>query len=258
MRKRLTTLGYALLVVGLAFVVTGGIAYTRVQDGYDSLQAFSEAQNVTLTYNEDGQLIDRGTTDGADAIMTLLVDDWNYPVVASDLDPNDPLVNTGTEYMYQMATVLYHTLNGTQQVTLAEDVEYNGEFFAAGTYEVPVDGRYWTDFDRMHPLEGPARAQAWTGTVHGLVGELGVGTVTFSTLQMGLALAGVLAGLGVTFLLTGAGVVWASKAKDTETPEVVVGSERFDIPDEVPDAFLEEGRVEEGRVEEGKVEATIG
>jgi len=248
MRKRFTALGYALVVVGLAFGLAGGIAYSRVQDGYDSLQAFSEAQNVVLSYNEDGQLIDRGTTEGADAIMTLLTDDWNFPVVESDLDPNDPLVNTGTEYMFQMATVLYHVLNGTQQVTLAEDVEYNGEVFAAGTYDVAVDGRYWTDFDRSHPLDGPARAQSWTGTVHGLVGELGVGTVTFSALQMGLALTGVLAGLGLTFLLTGVGVVWASKTKEPEPRDVVAGPDKLDTPDPAPETFPEER----------KVDATVG
>jgi hypothetical protein len=248
MRKRFTALGYALVVIGLVFGLAGGIAYSRVQDGYDSLQAFSEAQNVMLSYNEDGQLIDRGTTEGADAIMRLLTDDWNFPVVASDLDPNDPLVNTGTEYMFQMATVLYHVLNGTQQVTLAADVEYNGEVFAAGTYDVPVDGRYWTDFDRQHPLEGPARAQAWSGTVHGLVGELGVGTVTFSALQMGLAISGVLAGLGLTFLLTGVGVVWASKTKNPEVGDIVVGPEKLEIPDSVPETFPEER----------KVDATVG
>ena len=233
MWKRLTNLGYALLVAGLAFVVAGAVAYTRVQDGYDSLQAFSEAQNVTLSYNENGQLVDRGTTEGADAIMILLTEDWNYPVKGSELDPDDPLVNTASEYMYQMAAIAYHTLHGTQEVVVTEDVEYNGEVFAAGTYEVSTDGRYWTDFDRSHPLDGPAREQAWTGTVHGLIGELGVGTVTHSTLQMGLALAGLFAALGATFLFTGTGLVWAMKAKD-----------KIEIPDTVPDAFLELPKVE--------------
>ena len=65
MRKRLTTLGYLLLAAGLAFVVAGGVAYQRVQEGYGSLQAFSEAQNVTLSYDDDGNLTDRGTTEGA-------------------------------------------------------------------------------------------------------------------------------------------------------------------------------------------------
>ena len=74
MRKKLRILGAIFGLIGLGFVITGIVAYTRVQDGYDSLQAFSEAQNVTLSYNEDGQLTDRGTTEGADAILTLLED----------------------------------------------------------------------------------------------------------------------------------------------------------------------------------------
>ncbi len=213
MSKRWQIIGMVLAVFGLGFVLAGGYAYLQVQDGYDSLQAFSESQNVTLSYNEDGQLVDRGTTEGADAIMTLLTDEWGYPVVMSDLDPNDPLVNTASEYMFQMATVGYHVLNGSQTIVLAEDVEYQGEFFPAGTYEFEVEGRYWTDFDRQHPIEGPAREQAWTSTVHGLFGELGVGTVTASTLQLGLAFAGVLAGLGLTFLLLGGGLVWAGSGR---------------------------------------------
>ena len=216
MIKRLRTLGIVLVVVGMVFVVAGGVAYGKVQEGYGSLQAFSESQNVTLSYNEDGQLIDRGTTEGADAIMDLLTVAWDYPVVESDLDPNDTLVNTASEYMYQMATITYHTLHGTQEVTLENGVEYNGEFFEAGTYQVPVDGKYWTDFDRRHPLEGPARGQAWSGTAHGLIGELGVGTVTHSTLQMGLGLAGITAGIGLFALLAGFGLIWTSRAKDGE------------------------------------------
>lgn len=213
MARRLRTLGIVLAVIGLGFIVGGGVAYAKVQAGYDSLQAFSKAQNVQLEYNEDGQLTDRGETAEADAIMSLLVDDWKYPVVESDFDPSDPLVNTASEYMYQMATITYHTLHGTQTVVLPEDTEYNGETFKAGTYEFDVDGRYWTGFDRMHPIEGIAREQAWSGTAHGLIGELGVGTVTASALQMGTALSGLLAGLGLTFALVGAGLVWAGAAK---------------------------------------------
>lgn len=221
MAKRLQTLGIVLAVIGLVFVIAGAVAYSRVQDGYDSLQAFSEAQNVTLNYNEDGQLIDRGTTEGADAIMVLLTDEWNYPVNEADLDANDPLVNTASEYMFMMATIVQHTIHGTQTVVLDEAVEYNGETFAAGTYEFEVDGRYWTGFDRLHPIEGPARSQAWSGTAHGLVAELGVGTVTHTTLQMGLALAAILAGIGLTVLLAGGGLIWASRAKKETTPDVV-------------------------------------
>jgi hypothetical protein len=213
MTTRLRTLGIVIAVTGVAFLFGGGYAYMQVQDGYTALQSFSEAQNVTLSYNEDGQLVDRGTTEGADEIMTLLTEDWAYPVKAGDMDPNDPLVNTASEYMYQMATVSYHTLHGTQTVVLPEDVEVNGTVFAAGTYDVPVDGRYWTDFDRTNPLDAQVRELAWTGTAHALVAELGVGTVTHSTLQMGLGLAGLLAGLGLAFGLVGLGMVWVSRGK---------------------------------------------
>ena len=214
MTKRLRMLGIVLSVIGVGFLAGGGIAYLGVQDGYTSLEKFSEAQNVTLNYNDAGELVDRGTTEGAQAILTLLQDDWGYSVDFDELDPNDPLVNTDTEYMYQMATIGYHVLHGTQTIVLDEPVEYNGETFEAGTYEFEVDGRYWTDFDRRHPLEGPARSQAWSGTAHGLFGELGVGTVTHSALQLGMALAGLFAGVGATTLVAGAGIIWATGSKD--------------------------------------------
>ena len=63
--KRFAVLGGFLAVAGLGFGVAGAVAYAKVQDGYDSLQAFSEQQNVTLSYNEDGQLVDRGETEEA-------------------------------------------------------------------------------------------------------------------------------------------------------------------------------------------------
>jgi len=225
MAKRFKQLGIVLIVVGLVFVVSAGVAYSMTSDGYNSLQKFSEAQNVTLSYNEDGQLTDRGTVEGAQAIMDFLKNDWGYPVVDAEMDPNDPLVNTGSEYMFQMATVSYHVLNGTQTVVLTEDKEYNGETFPAGTYEVAVDGRYWTDFDRSHPLEGPARSQAWSGTAHGIVGELGVGTVTHSALKMGLGLAAVVAGFGLTTILAGAGMIWAAGSVASKEAPVFAGEE---------------------------------
>ncbi|MDH3472041.1 MAG: hypothetical protein OEM94_12065 [Acidimicrobiia bacterium] len=229
MNGKLKKLGIVLSVIGLVFLVAGFVAYDKVQDGYNGLAKFSEAENVQLSYNEDGQLVDRGTTEGAEAIMTLLTDDWGYPVNMADLDPNDPLVNTASEYMFQMATIGYHTLHGTQTIVLDEDAEYNGEVFPAGTYDFEVDGRYWTDFDRSHPLEGPARAQAWSGTVHGLFAQLGVGTITHSTLQVGLAMAGIYAGLGLVSLLSGLGLIWA-----------VSGKEKIIVPDTITDKMEQE------------------
>lgn len=219
-------LALAVAALGLAIVAIGGVNLVRANEGLASLDAVYEAQDVTLSYDADGQLTDRGTTEGAEAIMALLTEDWKYPVVESDMNPDDPLVNTASEYMYQMAVISYHTLHGTQTIVLDEDVEYNGVVYPAGSYDFEVDGRYWTDFDRRHPIEGPARAAAWTGTAHALVAELGVGTITHSSLQMGLGLSGAFAGFGATLLLAGLGLIWTGRAKDEDM-----------FPDTVPEGL---------------------
>ncbi|MEP6761031.1 MAG: hypothetical protein ABJA93_06665 [Sporichthyaceae bacterium] len=230
MTRRFQTLGIVLALIGLGFIVGGGVAFAKVQAGYDSLKAFSGVQNVELTYNDNGQLADAtGDTKEAVAIMSLLTDDWKYPVVKSDLNPNDPVVNTASEYMYQMATVSFHTLTSTQTVVLDKDVtDAKGKVYKAGTYDFNVDGRYWAAFDRSNPIEAAARAQAWTGTAHGLIAELGVGTVTHSALQLGLAISGILAGLGLTFILVGLGLVWAVRAKTIQLS--APAAERIDEP----------------------------
>ena len=214
--NRIRTLGYILAAIGVVFFVVAGIAYTKVQDGYGALDAFSAKQNVLLSYNEDGQLIDRGTTEGADAIKQLLTDDWGFVINGADFDPNDPVVDTATEYMYQMATIGYHVLNGTQTIVLTEDKEYNGQVYAAGEYQFEVDGRYYSEFDRKHPIEGPARTQAWSPLAFGLMAQLGVGTTTAYTLQLALGLTALFAALGGTMLLTGLGLVWATRSEKAE------------------------------------------
>jgi len=242
MASRLRITGVILLVIGIVAVGAAGYTYMRTQDSADSLQGFSEAQDVQLSYNADGQLIDRGTTEGADAIKALLGDTWRWPIVDGELDPNDPLVNTATEYMYQMATIAYHTLHGVQTVVLPETVEYDGDgdgtiaadapeyfggewdpstsgqdaIFNAGTYEVPVNERYWTQFNRTHPLDGPAREQTWSGTVHGLFAELGVGAVTASLAQVGLGIALVVLLMGIGFGAAGILLIWVAGAARKE------------------------------------------
>jgi hypothetical protein len=220
MAGRLQKIGIVLALFGLVFMAGGAYAAFKVQEGYRSLDAFSAAQNVTLTYNDEGQLIDRGETAGAAAIMALLTEEWGYPVATGELDPNDPVVDTASEYMYQMATVAYHTLHGEQTVVLDENFTApDGTEYVAGTeYVVPVDGRYWADFDRTNPIEAAVRAQAWTGVAHALIGELGVGTVTASTLQMGLGVAGLFAGLGFVLIFAGLGLVWAVRPATEKAP----------------------------------------
>jgi hypothetical protein len=181
--------------------------------------------------------------------MKRLTDEWKFPVVKSDLDPKNPLVNTATEYMYQMATISTHTLDGTQHVVLlAKDLtgddgkvaatfDCNGEqvavptpFPADGvTCDFKVDGRYWTGFDRSIPVQAKARDQAWSGTAHALVAELGVGAATHSTLQLALGVAALLAGLGVVCTVMGAAFIWDTRKKG-----------KLNVPDTIPESFVKD------------------
>lgn len=230
MPQRLRLVGIMLMVFGLVFLIGSGVAFSMYQDGRHSLRSFSEVQGVELSYDEAGQLLDRGDPAAAEAIMTMLTDEWGYPVSDREMDPADPLVNTASEYMYQMATITHHVIDGTYPVTLSQEalVDADGNaltelqvgdqtlavpdpFPAEGwTIEYDGGGRYWQDFDRTNPADAAAREAMWTGTVHGLVGELGVGTVTASALKLALGMVALLAGLGAINLLTGAGLVWAA------------------------------------------------
>jgi hypothetical protein len=209
--KRLQILGVVLALFGMAFVAAGGYAFLKVQDGQRALTAFSAAQSVKLTYNDEGVLVDRGEPAQAQEIMNLLTVDWGYAVDKSEFNPADPTVNTASEYMYQMATISFHVLHGTQNITLDEDyTAADGTFYAAGT-PIPfdVDGRYYSQFDRSDPVQAAARGIAWSPTALALIGQLGVGAATASSLQLGLGVAGALGGLGVIFLVAGLGLVWA-------------------------------------------------
>ena len=220
MYGRIKILGLVLALMGLGFVAGGAFTAYKTWEGSQSLAALSQAQQVKLNYNEQGQLVDRGETEGAASIMALLRDEWKYPVNTADLDPNDPVVNTASEYMYQMATVTYHTLHGTQTVVLPEDVTAaDGTVYKAGTYEFPVEGRYWAQFNRSNPIEAKAREQAWTGTAHAIIAELGVGTATATALQLGFGIAALFAGFGFFALIAGLGLVWAVRGATVEERE---------------------------------------
>jgi hypothetical protein len=216
---RLKLLGIAMIGFGIFGAGVASYTLVRTLEGVNSLQAFSTAQGVKMSYNEQGQLVDRGTPEGAQKILDLVRNDWGYAIVEGDLNPNDPLVNTASEYMYQMGAISYHTLYGSTTVILTEDKEYKGQTFAAGTYEFQNNGKYWADFDRMHPIEGAARGQIWTGTAHALIGQLGVGAVTASTLQIGLGLVGVIGGLAGTLLALGVGLFWVARSSTESTRE---------------------------------------
>src|SRR5660397_241685 len=151
MANKVKILGAFLALVGLAFVAGGIFTFTKVQAGAGSLQAFSQIENVTLPDNEDGQLVDRGKTEGADAIMKILKDDWKYPVNMAELDPNDPLVNTGTEYMYQMATITHHVTDRTVTVTMAAATVDQRDHAREGLFALDKVTR------AVHGIDHPAR-----------------------------------------------------------------------------------------------------
>jgi hypothetical protein len=212
MYGRMRGLGIVLAVMGLLFMAGGAFAFVKTYEGYTSLQALSAAQNVKLSYNDQGQLVDRGETAEAQSILSLLRDDWKYPVNMADFNPNDPVVNTATEFMYQMATITFHITHGTQTVVLPQDVTAaDGTVYKAGTYEFNVDGRYFSQFNRANPIEGKARDQAWSGTGLALISNLGVGTATATALQLGFGIAGLFAGMGIFALIAGIGLVWVAQ-----------------------------------------------
>ena len=105
MEKKLTRLGIVIAVFGLAFFVASGYAFVKTQEGTRALNAFSNAQAVSLAYNDQGQLLDHGDVAAAAGIMNLLTNDWGYTVTPGDFNPNDPIINTPSEYMYEMATI---------------------------------------------------------------------------------------------------------------------------------------------------------
>ena len=163
MNKRLQRLGIGLGMMGIVFFAAGGYTLYKTQQGASALQAFSAAQNVKLTYNDQGQLVDAGDTAGARRSCRSWPTTGATRSTSAELNPNDPLVNTASEYMYQMATITYHTLHAATTVTIPEDVVVDGQVVTkAGTYDFQNTGKYWTGFDRTDPIQAAARGQIWT------------------------------------------------------------------------------------------------
>lgn len=217
MEKKLTRLGIVIAVFGLAFFVAAGYAFVKVNEGQRSLAAFSAAQNVTLKYNDQGQLLDHGDAAAAQGIMNLLTNEWGYAVNSADFNPNDPVINTASEYMYQMATITEHTLSST--VTLPADVkDADGNIVAHAGDQVAVNGRYYADFTSSNPLDSAVRGAAWSPLALSLIGQLGVGAVTATSIQMGLAMVGLLLAVGFGFELAGFGLVWVARPEKVKVP----------------------------------------
>ncbi len=65
-KKPFGLLGIFLIIVGIGYFIGAGVAYSKVQGGYDSLQVVQRsAERPTVSYDEDGNLIDRGEVEGA-------------------------------------------------------------------------------------------------------------------------------------------------------------------------------------------------
>ena len=229
--------GLVLIFGGIIGMVLGGYLYFKADEGLKSLEAVYATQGRFMSYDADGNFTDRGSVAGGDAILSLLENDWKYPLNRSDLDPDDTLVNTPSELMVQYAIINYHTLHGTQTVVLDEDVEYQGVVYTAGTHEVPVDGKYFSDLDRNHPLEGPVRDQAWSPLAFGLLGNL-IGGVN-ADYQAGLAHFmswSIFMGLG--FMFTVAGVFVAIGGMQITSKKKAVSEARVRISGTTPSPAL--------------------
>lgn len=208
------------LIVGIVVGIAGlGVAaagffygYPQARDGLDSAQAMYEAQGVKLTYNAEGQLVDRGTVEGAQQILRLLEVDFQYPVNHADLDPADPLVNTRTELMYEYATITYHVLHTSVPVKLDTShvpITYRGVTYTEpGTYNITLE-HYYARLDRTNPIERQLR-EAWSPLAMSLTTALAGAHANQAAGDLALATTLGMGGIGLLFALLGAGMVWMS------------------------------------------------
>ena len=218
--------GLVLVIGGIIGMARGGYLYLKADAGLQSLEAIYATQGRYMTYDDEGNFTDRGTAEGGAKILSLLENDWDFQLNKANLDPNDTLVNTPDELMVQYGIINYHTLHGTQTVVLDEAVEYQGVAYEAGTYEVAGEGKYYSDYDRKHPLEGPARTMAWSPLALSLNSAL-IGGVN-SDLQAGMAHFlswSIFAGFGLMFAVSGtfviAGGVQLNRRQEKEEETIV-------------------------------------
>lgn len=210
---RLRILGYAMVVAGVGTAGAGFLyGLPQANDGLDSAMAMYESQGVSLSYNDEGQLIDRGTVEGAQAIMDLLVKDYEYPVKMSDFDPDDPLVNTRSELMYEYATITYHVLHTTVAVKLTEadvPITYRGvEYTEPGTYNITLE-HYYAHLDRSNPIEAQLRA-AWSPLAFSLTSSLAGAHANQAAGELARMTTLGIGAIGLLFTALGAGLVWAT------------------------------------------------
>lgn len=210
---RLRILGSLLAAAGLILAGTA-FAYgaPTAHNGLHSAQAMYEAQGVTLNYNDEGQLVDRGDAAQAQTILAMLEGEWQYPVDHDNLDPNDPLVNTRDELMYQYAVITYHVLHGTVDVELTADdvpITYRDVTYTEpGVYEIEV-GKYYAELDRSHPIERQLRG-AWDPLALSLLAALAGGHANQAAGELAAMVSIALGSVGLLISMAGAGLVWVT------------------------------------------------
>ena len=187
-----------------------------------------EAQGVMLSYNENGQLIDRGTPEGAQKIMDLLEKEFKYPVNHGDFDPNDPLVNTRSELMYEYATITYHVLHTSVPVKLTDadvPITYGGMTYTqAGTYNITVE-HYYAHLNRTNPIERQLR-DAWSPLALGLTSALAGARASEAAGELARATTLGIGSIGLLFAGAGGGLVWATFGRDAAAPPKSKGQDR--------------------------------
>lgn len=204
------------IVIGVAGLVVAGAGflygYPQSRDGLESAQAMYEAQGVTLTYNEQGQLTDGGNVENAQKILDLLEKDFKYPVNHDNLDAKDPLVNTRDELMYEYATITYHVLTTSVPVTLtASDVPItyrDVEYTEPGTYNITLE-HYYAHLDRTNPIERQLRT-AWSPLAMSLTSALAGAHANQAAGEIAQATTLGMGGIGLLFTLLGVGMIWIS------------------------------------------------
>lgn len=211
--KRVRILGVLLVVGGLAMAGAGFLYGLRLaNDGLDSAEALYEAQGVTLKYNSDGQLVDRGTPAGAQKIMDLLEQTWRYPIDQKNFDPNDPIVNTRDELMYQYATITYHVLNSTVAVKLTDKdvpITYRDQTYTTnGTYNITV-GKFYAQMNSTNPIEKQLR-ESWSPNALALTGTLATGHANQAVGELAQATSLGIGSIGLVFAGIGSGIIWVT------------------------------------------------
>lgn len=136
-----------------------------------------------------------------------------------DFDPDDPLVNTRSELMYEYATITYHVLHSNVAVTLTDadvPITYRGvEYTEPGTYNITLE-HYYAHLDRTNPIERQLR-EAWSPLAFSLTSSLAGAHANQAAGELAYMTTLGLGGISLLFVLAGVGLVWATWGPQART-----------------------------------------